>query len=336
MPKTSKLEPTWTKRVISAQKKDSNFKTVRDIAKERALDNELFDEKHKDKSPKWKTTQEFPEIGHLVRNGKQIFYAYVNGNYKESDSLEGLKSKLAKKEAGSEDGPMISQEDALYANGRSAIIKHEKGKYNLYSHTGKLLGSHPTREEAVSQEQAIEISKHKGRKEEDNYRVLSDEEIIKPGDVFKTSHNKVPYRFLGGPAKEAVVKVIRKLKNLGKKTADTVSPESEKKNYFADVDNEIDQDFDLDFPPYLAKDTKMKEIPTWKPNSPEEIEKREAQATPNPISVKVNLANGDSFSTRINATFEEAQEYYKNMIYTTENDVTGKETKVPVTSVELI
>lgn len=40
-------------------------------------------------------------------------------------------------------------------------IKHEQGKWNLYSiKTGKLLGSHGSKEEAEAQERAIEASKH--------------------------------------------------------------------------------------------------------------------------------------------------------------------------------
>jgi len=40
-----------------------------------------------------------------------------------------------------------------------AIIRKRKGKYHLISHKGKTLGVHSTREEALKQEQAIEISK---------------------------------------------------------------------------------------------------------------------------------------------------------------------------------
>ncbi len=42
------------------------------------------------------------------------------------------------------------------------MIKKRGDKYVLVSKkTGKVLGTHPTREAAVKQEQAIEISKHK-------------------------------------------------------------------------------------------------------------------------------------------------------------------------------
>jgi hypothetical protein len=44
----------------------------------------------------------------------------------------------------------------------TAIIKHEGGKWKLYSHAGKLLGTHDTKEDAVKQEQAIQINKAKG------------------------------------------------------------------------------------------------------------------------------------------------------------------------------
>lgn len=40
------------------------------------------------------------------------------------------------------------------------MIRHIKGKWKLYSKDGsKLLGTHPTKEKAVAQEQAIEASK---------------------------------------------------------------------------------------------------------------------------------------------------------------------------------
>lgn len=45
------------------------------------------------------------------------------------------------------------------------MIKHENGKWNLYTKDGKkIIGKHPTKEKAVKQEQAIEIAKHKGKK----------------------------------------------------------------------------------------------------------------------------------------------------------------------------
>lgn len=42
-----------------------------------------------------------------------------------------------------------------------AIIREEDGQYKLYSHEGKVLRTHPSREAAIKQEQAIEISKHR-------------------------------------------------------------------------------------------------------------------------------------------------------------------------------
>jgi hypothetical protein len=41
---------------------------------------------------------------------------------------------------------------------KEAIIREEGGSYNLYSHKGKLLGRHPSRESAVKQEQAIKAN----------------------------------------------------------------------------------------------------------------------------------------------------------------------------------
>lgn len=52
---------------------------------------------------------------------------------------------------------------------RAAIIKEEGGKYKLYSHEGKVLGTHPSRAKAEAQEAAIEIAKHKGQA---NYQYL--------------------------------------------------------------------------------------------------------------------------------------------------------------------
>ena len=43
---------------------------------------------------------------------------------------------------------------------KSAIIKHENGKYKLYSHKGKVLGTHPSREAAMKQEKAVWANKH--------------------------------------------------------------------------------------------------------------------------------------------------------------------------------
>lgn len=40
------------------------------------------------------------------------------------------------------------------------MIKHKEGQWLLYSHQGKLLGRHDTREQAEKQEEAINISKH--------------------------------------------------------------------------------------------------------------------------------------------------------------------------------
>ena len=39
------------------------------------------------------------------------------------------------------------------------MIRKKGNKYALYSHEGKLLGTHPSREAAESQESAINISK---------------------------------------------------------------------------------------------------------------------------------------------------------------------------------
>lgn len=44
------------------------------------------------------------------------------------------------------------------------FIKHEDGKWNVYSEEGKLLGSHPTKEEAQKQLDAIEAHKHMEKK----------------------------------------------------------------------------------------------------------------------------------------------------------------------------
>lgn len=45
------------------------------------------------------------------------------------------------------------------------MIKHEKGKWNVYNESGThQLGSHDSKEEAVKQLQAIEISKHQHEK----------------------------------------------------------------------------------------------------------------------------------------------------------------------------
>lgn len=43
---------------------------------------------------------------------------------------------------------------------RMDFIRHEKGKWNVYSHKGRLLGSHPTHEEALKQLRAVEYFKH--------------------------------------------------------------------------------------------------------------------------------------------------------------------------------
>ncbi len=48
---------------------------------------------------------------------------------------------------------------------KTKILKKEGGEYVLYSHQGRVLGKHPSREAAVKQEQAIEISKHKSLRE---------------------------------------------------------------------------------------------------------------------------------------------------------------------------
>lgn len=44
---------------------------------------------------------------------------------------------------------------------RTAVIRKEKGKWVVKSHDGKTLGTHPTKEKALKQLRAIEISKHK-------------------------------------------------------------------------------------------------------------------------------------------------------------------------------
>ncbi len=41
------------------------------------------------------------------------------------------------------------------------MIVNRNGSYDLISRTGKVLGSHPTRQKAIAQEVAIEISKRK-------------------------------------------------------------------------------------------------------------------------------------------------------------------------------
>lgn len=44
------------------------------------------------------------------------------------------------------------------------MVRKHKGKYQLISRKGKVLGTHPSRKKALAQEQAIEISKHKKKK----------------------------------------------------------------------------------------------------------------------------------------------------------------------------
>jgi hypothetical protein len=41
---------------------------------------------------------------------------------------------------------------------KQAIIKAEGGKFILYSHKGKVLGTHPSRGKAIKQEQAIKAN----------------------------------------------------------------------------------------------------------------------------------------------------------------------------------
>jgi hypothetical protein len=48
---------------------------------------------------------------------------------------------------------------------KQGIIKHEGGKYVLYSHKGKVLGRHGSRSKAVAQEHAIQAAKHAGADE---------------------------------------------------------------------------------------------------------------------------------------------------------------------------
>lgn len=43
---------------------------------------------------------------------------------------------------------------------KNAIIKHEGDKWKLYSHKGKVLGTHDSRDGALSQERAVQASKH--------------------------------------------------------------------------------------------------------------------------------------------------------------------------------
>ena len=41
---------------------------------------------------------------------------------------------------------------------KSAIVRHEGGQYILYSHKGKVLGRHPSKQKAIAQEQAIKAN----------------------------------------------------------------------------------------------------------------------------------------------------------------------------------
>lgn len=49
---------------------------------------------------------------------------------------------------------------------------------------------------------------------------------------------------------------------------------------------------------------------------------------------KITLEDGDFFTTRMNATLEEAKSYYLGNYYVRENDVTGEETKLKYVKVE--
>ena len=41
---------------------------------------------------------------------------------------------------------------------KSSIVRHEGGQYILYSHKGKVLGRHPSKQKAIAQEQAIKAN----------------------------------------------------------------------------------------------------------------------------------------------------------------------------------
>lgn len=59
-----------------------------------------------------------------------------------------------------EDGKGKPDSDSDEDDRVKRYIKHEDGKYNVYSEAGKLLGSHASKADAVKQLQAIEANKH--------------------------------------------------------------------------------------------------------------------------------------------------------------------------------
>lgn len=77
-------------------------------------------------------------------------------------SAEAWKALEAKAEAADARRVRLTLAMSMAAGRKTAIIRHCGDDWCLYSHDGKLLGRHATREKALAQEQAIEIHKHAG------------------------------------------------------------------------------------------------------------------------------------------------------------------------------
>lgn len=54
------------------------------------------------------------------------------------------------------------------------------------------------------------------------------------------------------------------------------------------------------------------------------------------IYIRIHTKSGNTIATGFNGTIQEAQDYYHNQSHITEDDLTGKETKDPYTTVELL
>lgn len=71
---------------------------------------------------------------------------------------------------------------------RDYIRKTSKGKFGVYSESGKLLGEHPSREKALAQLRAVEYNKHKN----DNPPNMGQLELPRGGDYQAESIGTVP------------------------------------------------------------------------------------------------------------------------------------------------
>jgi len=98
---------------------------------------------------------------------KSIFHT-IGSILKTSSEHEEILQKIGIDNMDTDDYyPFVAEKllmDYTINNGidKTAIIKQVGDKYYLYSHDGKVLGKHETREKAIKQEMAINISKAKG------------------------------------------------------------------------------------------------------------------------------------------------------------------------------